>query len=183
MKAAEEATIFESVNIHLEEFCGCCYCCYTPFGEALEKAEIISEKISTQEDSIIDRFNTQGKEKGYFVEWYIENQPESKRVGFVKLNLTRRREFCADNGIEFVSPFGRHFGSATASMTNPDPFPIVSNQLPSYNETFMNYSQSAAFGSYCEACDGAFGNIFATFLQFCQRRRPRSRSRRLRHSE
>ena len=139
MKAAEEATIFESVNIHLEEFCGCCYCCYTPFGEALEKAEIISEKISTQEDSIIDRFNTQGKEKGYFVEWYIENQPESKRVGFVKLNLTRRREFCADNGIEFVSPFGRHFGSATASMTNPDPFPIVSNQPPSYNETFMNY--------------------------------------------
>ena len=95
MRAAEEA-IFESVNIHLEEFCGCCY---TPFGEALEKAEIISEKISTQEDSIIDRFNTQGKEKGYFVEWNIETQPKPKRVGLnVKLNLTRRRQFCADNG-------------------------------------------------------------------------------------
>ena len=140
MKAAEEATIFESVNIHLEEFCGCCYCCYTPFGEALEKAEIISEKISTQEDSIIDRFNTQGKEKGYFVEWNIETQPKPKRVGLnVKLNLTRRRQFCADNGIEFVSPFGPQFGGVTAPMTNPDPFPIVTEQPPSYNETFINY--------------------------------------------
>mgnify|MGYP001219856519 FL=1 len=118
----------------------CCCCTITPSSDVMEKIDIIFEKYVSQERSIIDRFNTQGKKKGYFVEWKMENQPTPKRVGLnVKLNLTRRREFCADNGIEFVSPFGPHFGSATASMTNPDPFPIVSNQPPSYNETFMNY--------------------------------------------
>ena len=122
----------------------CCCCIITPSSDVKEKIDIIFEKYVSQERSIIDRFNTQGKEKGYFVEWKMENQPTPKRVGLnVKLNLTRRQEFCADNGIEFVSPFGSHFGGATAPMTNPEPFPIDSDQPPSYNETFMNYVYGA----------------------------------------
>ena len=112
----------------------CCWiCCVWSYVDAIKKNNLICKNFSNQEDSIIDRFNTQGKEKGYFVEWNIETQPKPKRVGLnVKLNLTRRRQFCADNGIEFVSPFGPQFGGVTAPMTNPDPFPIVTEQPPSY---------------------------------------------------
>ena len=116
----------------------CPCCCYkSPKFKAFEIYQPINEEMLNRQYSIINRFNTQGKARGYFVEW----NPIKLGIS-VKLNFTNRREFCVDNGIEFVSPYGPNFGVATIPMTNnPDPFPIVSEQPPSYTETFMNYEK------------------------------------------
>ena len=125
----------------------CPCCCYkSPKFKAFEIYHPIKEEMLNREYSIINRFNTHGKARGYFVEWKMEHPPhldDPIKVGLsVKLNFTKSREFCVDNGIEFVSPYGPNFGVATIPMTNnPDPFPIVSEQPPSYTETFMNYEK------------------------------------------